>query len=47
VICISLTALTAKKTQSIFDDAKMAPSQQQVEESAATAESAGNEAQAE
>ena len=47
VICISLTMLTARKTQSLFEDAQTAPSQEQVEQEAATAESAGDEAQTE
>ncbi len=47
VICISLTMLTAKKTQSLFEDAQTASSQEQVEQSAATAEPAGDEAQTE
>jgi len=47
VICISLTMLTAKKTQSLFEDAKAAPSLEQVEQEAATAEPVVNEAQTE
>ena len=47
VICISLTMLTSKKTQSLFDDTKIAPSQEQAEQEAASAESAGDEAQTE
>ncbi len=46
VICISLTILTAKKTESLFDDTQ-ALGQEQVEQEAASAEPAQDEAKEE